>query len=356
LWDGTEDAPKGGAIIREAQKKVAEEDPKGKGRYISTSNLSKGLHYDANAHLVIGKRMAEAMAQLAKVDTPSDPKKVAAAGKAFQARAFADTKPDVNALKKGLVFYLPFDEGDKPSMKDTIVGAEGKIDGEAKHCEGFIGNGINIPVNSDRKKMNSIAFPDFKDPVVDGKIKSLSVSFWIRSTYGSVEAIAKYTREGKSSMKDGWRMIIDPDRTGMNAIIDGVPEWPVPIENPKKSKAKDGEEPRKGAPYVFAIQSDDADMYGDGVEWHHVVAVYNGEAKTMRAYADASLTLSKKHAGRNYWAKDIPGNGIVPSAEPLRIQGGQGTLAMDEFAIWDRALTEDEVVALFNNGNGVPLK
>ena len=349
LWDGKPGELKGGAIIREIQKRVAEADPKG--RWISTSNLSKGYHYDANAHFTIGKRMAEAMLPMAKTIVPTDANKTAAAGKAFTAREYPNTKPDVSSLKKGLIFYLPFDEDGKPTLKDSIGGLEGKTTGEAKYCEGLFGKGISIDRGPDRRKPYKLEYPGFKDPVEDGVIKSMSVSYWIRTSSGG-DAVTKYA-SGKAhgSMNDGWRMTINHrGNTGMSAMIEGVNEWPIPPKN--TAKPKKGKKPKKGVPYVSVSNAGNSTVHGDGVEWHHVVAVYDGKAKTMRAYVDAGLKQTGRQIKRGYWAENIPGKGIISSATPLTIHNSP----MDEIAIWDRPLTADEIKALFNNGHGVKLK
>ncbi len=355
LWDGKPDSPKGGAVIRAAQKTVAEEDPKGV--WISTSNLSKGYHYDANAYLIIGKRMADAMMSLAKEVVPTDPAKIAAAGKTFRERTYPDTTPDVSSLKKGLIFHLPFDKDGKASLSDRVSGKKGIIVGEATHCEGLFGKGIFIDRSSNRREPNSIDFPDFKESVKDGTITSLSISFWVQTPSGHVgDAIKKYVQDkGHNTMKDGWRMTISAyGHTGMNAMIDGVTEW-----NPNLKKPKEGEKPKKGKPYVHARKAGSSTAYGDGVEWHHVVAVYDGPAKTMRAYVDAGMDANP-NPKRYPWAKDIPGIGITPSDAPLQILSCSRSTgmrsALDEIAIWDRPLTDAEITALYNNGNGVRLK
>jgi hypothetical protein len=355
LWDGKPDAPKGGGTIRAAQKKVAEEDPKG--YWISTSNLSKGYHYDATAHFTIGKRMAVAMLPSAKEVVPTDPAKVAGANKTFRERTYPDTKPDVSSLKQGLIFYLPFEEDDKASLNDLISGKKGNIIGDATHCEGLFGKGVFIDRGGSRNNPNCIEFPDFKDPVKDGKIGSMSVSFWVQTPSGHVgDAITKYVQDKEhNSMKDGWRMIISAyGQTGMNAMVDGVTEW-----NPNPPKPKKGEEPKKGSPHVHARKAGNSTAFGDGVEWHHVVAVYDGAAKTMRAYVDAGMDPGS-NPKRYPWAKDIPGVGIQPSDAPLKILSCSRSAgmrsALDEIAIWDRPLSDEEIKTLYNNGNGVQIK
>ena len=355
LWDGTADKPKGGAIIRDAQKKVAQEDPKGV--WISTSNLSEGYHYDANAHLIIGKRMAEAMLPLAKEVVTTDPARISVAGKAFLERVHPDAKPDIRSLKKGLIFYLPFDENGSPSLKDRVAGLEGTISGKATYCKGLFGNGIFIERDPGRYNPNYIQFPDFKDPAKDGKIQSLSVSFWVQTPSGHVgDAVTKYLPDkGHMTMKDGWRLVIDAyGNTGMNAIIDGVSEWPLPDPEKRGKKKR-----RPGRSYVSAKKAGNATAFGDGYEWHHVVAVYDGKEKMMRAYVDAGMNPGT-NPRRYPWAKDIPGNGILASEAPLTlhtISRSPGMKsALDEVAIWNRGLTNDEIKSLYNNGNGVELK
>ena len=54
----------------------------------------------------------------------------------------------------------------------------------------------------------------------------------------------------------------------------------------------------------------------------------------------------------------------MPSSSPLRILWGERYCGkdnwntFDELAIWDRALTEEEIKAIYNNGNGadIPVK
>jgi hypothetical protein len=231
---------------------------------------------------------------------------------------------------------------------DRISGEKGVAVGEVVHCKGLFGNGIHIDRTLSRHNPDRIEFLDFKEPLENGKIDSLSVSFWVQAPSGHVPPpISKYTRgEGHMSMKDGWRMVISAsESTGMNAVIDGVTEW------------KPDPRAERSTPYVSARKAGRSTAPGDGFEWHHVVAVYNGAAGTMRANVDAGFDATNN---RRPWAETIPGRGIKPSANPLTILSASRTKgqrsACDEFAIWDRPLTEAEIRALYNNGNGIQLK
>lgn len=359
VWDGTAsphhkdykegelgEQPKGGPTIRAAQQKVAESDPHG--TWISTRDLNPGYHYDEVSYLTIGQRMAEALIPFAKKVVPIDPAKIAAAGKAFREREYPDANPDTSSLQKGLIFYLPFDTSGQPDLVDRISGEKGVAIGEVVHCKGLFGGGIHIGRTLPVHNPDRIEFSEFKEPLTNGRIDSLSVSFWVQAPSGHVPPpISKYASgEGHMSMKDGWRMMISAyESTGMNAMIDGVTEWKP---NPKSER---------GTPYVSARKAGRATAPGDGFEWHHVVAVYDGAAGTMRAYVDADFGEANNPKS---WAENIPGRGIKPSADPLTILSAsrsQGQRSgLDEFAIWDRPLTEAEIKALYNNGNGVQLK
>ena len=74
-------------------------------------------------------------------------------------------------------------------------------------------------------------------------------------------------------------------------------------------------------------------------KWHHVVEVYDGES--IRLYIDGSLDAQQKPSGK------LPLN-----KEPLWIGARPGGVAatgiIDEVRFYDRALSEDQIKALFN--------
>lgn len=336
LWDGTPDKPKGGAKVRDAQKKVAEEDPKG--RWISTSSLSQDYHYDNASYLTIGKRMAEAMLPLAKEVVPTDSAQVKAAGEVFWQLNFPDTQPDVSSLKKGLIFYLPFEDADATNITDRINGIKGKVFGEATLCDGMFGKGFRMPAG--RWGDGRVEFADFKDPVQDGLIKTMSVSFWLQAPSVTVgDVISKSTRDKSKEYHrlkgDGWKVSVSSlgDITSLSFNQD------------------DGAE---AAPSPVSIKRHGPQPWGDGIEWHHVVAVYDNPGKTLAVYVDAAGGVAY-----NDWNDKLSGRGIVPATgAPLSINGFKQAVdrtTLDEVAIWKRALTFEEIKALYNNSLGVSL-
>jgi len=102
-----------------------------------------------------------------------------------------------------------------------------------------------------------------------------------------------------------------------------------------------------------------AHLIGDGVEWHHVVMTYQGKDKTFRICVDADPL----DAGRS--AESLAGiqeaNHIIPAGKgvPLTLGGlidRRGHFQIfDELAIWQRAITAEEVAALYNNGFGAQI-
>ncbi len=85
--------------------------------------------------------------------------------------------------------------------------------------------------------------------------------------------------------------------------------------------------------------------------WHHVAAVFDAESGMLRAYFD----------GNDLGELDIATlGGNFPAAHRLRIGNAGGAAGLsgpggnvDELAVWQRALTGEEIEAMFENG--VPL-
>ncbi len=86
--------------------------------------------------------------------------------------------------------------------------------------------------------------------------------------------------------------------------------------------------------------------------WHHVVGVYDGDAGQATIYLDGQLIDTHTNGGLT---------NIVQSGQVAAI-GRQGTSAtshffgkINEVALWDRALTANEITALWNSGEGVSI-
>ena len=86
----------------------------------------------------------------------------------------------------------------------------------------------------------------------------------------------------------------------------------------------------------------------DFLEWHHFVFVKDGENKTI--YIDGELFLEGVNTGTLYddWGTTYLGVNDLGN-------GGHMAGIIDDFGVWDRALTEDEVGTIWNGGSGSPL-
>lgn len=96
-----------------------------------------------------------------------------------------------------------------------------------------------------------------------------------------------------------------------------------------------------------------------GGEWHHVALVLDADAGTLTAYLDG---LGSGAAGdSNGWAPGYTGVtfpvGVDFMTEDPLVIGNRPTLGaglygmMDDFAVWDRALSEQEILDIFNGAD-----
>ena len=99
----------------------------------------------------------------------------------------------------------------------------------------------------------------------------------------------------------------------------------------------------QGGPAVFSTAP-----VTDGV-WHHIVATWDG--KEVKLYIDGSLSLSKKYAEPYY--PDLTNSTSFLGRPSWGV--GRALLVVDELAIYNRALTEEEVKKHFLMGSGLPV-
>jgi len=78
--------------------------------------------------------------------------------------------------------------------------------------------------------------------------------------------------------------------------------------------------------------------------WHHVVYLYNSSSSTRKIYVDG--VLSNSDSETLSFTRDLTRIGSDNSGDNEYVG------LIDELAVWDRALTENEIDLLYNNGNG----
>ena len=339
--DGTTTQTTAGQIIRDIQQEVAESTPNCV--WVKTLGMTRLYHYDDPAYIEIGRRMADAMMPFAKKVSVADTAAIKRARKEFDDRVCPDLNPDVTSLTQGLIAYFPFDEAEGLTVTGSSCNKyKGKLiathDGEyvPLWVDGKSGTALKFMAN------NYVQVPEFADPVTaDGKIHRISISYWINKTghcgYGGHLAKRSADREL------GWW--IDESHNTNRPEIHFVTET--------------GHYSEVARPRTI----------GDGYEWHHIAIVFDGSDKRFDYYFDGRKMPRQNLAievdgKRKVIVKRPESWQILPAGKdvPLHIgeQGWFGDMkgpaeaqSLDEVAIWNRALTDAEITALYNNGRGV---
>jgi len=336
-----------GPVLRAAQEYVAKTVPNV--AMAVTKDLDSGYHYNTPSYVTLGARSGRAMLPLAtkrtatllppfsKAKVYSKEADVLAAGKRFNARIARGGEPDVDGLTEGLLGYWKFDEGQRREARSAQPGGSvGRIHARSQvWVRGKFGRGVKLVKNE------RIEFADFKEPLgPKGAVESFSVAFWLKTPCKEGPC-----RVGKGAGKPitfdnkNWFLSQQSNVAGWDVRefdVDGAVSFCAAFEG--------------GVPKGIWGQPG---LYGDGVEWHHVVAVYDRAEKTMTLYRDGEPNRRG--------ATPLPDGGIAPADAPLTV-GGQmlehvdtNYQVYDELAIWSRALTEAEAKALYNGGRGAEI-
>ena len=356
-WGGDEPDPKtgefrkGGYHIREAQRRVAEADPHAD--WALTKDLHQGYHYDAASHLVIGERAGAKMLPLL-AGRVRDDRTSPAVQTLIKTHVLADLKapspekPDIAALSEGLFAYFPFDEGEGDEVRGAAVQpVKGTWHSKGKKQQiwqkGRFGHALRF------QGATFLEFPGFKEPLNEkGLIDNLSVSFWYQSnTKRGLKRIGKGVGRRMPRDDTHWYYSHDANYAG----------WDVShfdVDGPVMFNATFGE---LGHRAVWGPGT-----YGDGQQWTHVVAAYEGATGGMRLYVDGVEDSRPKPNPKKPAPKDKlhdGGYGIEPARIPLVIGGrlavDRAFAAYDELCLWNRALSEAEIKTLYNNGHGIDL-
>ena len=83
--------------------------------------------------------------------------------------------------------------------------------------------------------------------------------------------------------------------------------------------------------------------------WHHVVITCDQAATTAKLYIDGAFNRQRT----DFLLQNYPTSPIVLGAKQILSQAMAGSL--DEVAIWGRVLTDLDIAALWNNGNGAAI-
>ena len=219
-----------------------------------------------------------------------------------------------------LIAYWPFDEGEGTVAKDTIGGFDGQIIGGTWFSPGKQGAFAYEATGDEEINCSFEPTPTTKD---------LSLSWWMIDNHDSYGTIMD-----KSITDSGY---------GYNILLRGAEE-----DSPLRFRIGGwqsyggwGEECRLPA-----------GAYEDG-EWVHITCVYDSESDTASIYVNGELPENGDFnpktgiAGPEGYCE-----GVNNLDAPLLLRGGNETFdgVLDDVAIWDHALTPEEVLIVFNSG------
>jgi hypothetical protein len=215
------------------------------------------------------------------------------------------------AADKSLVLYLPFDEGAGTTARDvstynnpgTIVGGAGWVAGAKGMALEFVsGSRVTIP-----------EIPQYDVTA------AVSLLAWVKAT-----------------TVPNWARVIDKSQwqtTGFDLVLTqnvGLPRLEFFVNN--TTSLVDG----------TTVVADN--------EWHFIVGTFGN--KTLRMYVDGQREGEAPSTGQvDINPNDWP---LMVGAESSSNGGQQYFGSIDEVAMYDRALSADEVTAIFQNGMPVP--
>jgi hypothetical protein len=328
-----------GPVVRAAQRKVAETTPGC--AWVETLDLNEGYHYDSASHVEIGLRAGKAMLPLTRhrrADHSRDPGVLAARARFREERRRSASGPpaagpDAASLRRGLVAYFPFDEGEGTATEGS---GPRRLRGSLKGAgwqQGLFGRAVRL------EGSQSVEVPDFREPLgPSGKIEALSVSFWMQTPCRDPHQRVGKGLGRKYEKIDGskWAISQRANVAGWdvcNHDIDGFFFFTATFKDGPREAHAGWRDPHSNT---------------DGYSWRHVAAVYDGKARRFDLYVDGKrMEAVPKNLGDSH---------IAPADTPLTIGGPMSTSghhAYDELAIWSRARTPEEVATLHNGGRGV---
>ncbi|MBN2375378.1 MAG: LamG domain-containing protein [Sedimentisphaerales bacterium] len=230
------------------------------------------------------------------------------------ASATTDSTP---VITDGLISYWPFDEGSGSTAPDVISSHDGSLSGDATWASGKLGGAVDVG-HSGGGAVTAGAHADFATSAVSVQVWA-NIDSWTPS-WGS---LLSYDQDNGAS-ESGWTMYVTGDS--------GVISWRLTAGNDS----------------IFTYISASGVPTG---QWVHLVATYDG-VSTTALYVNGSLADYSGTGGGginwNYLPTEVNIGRYHDDDELFFING----ITLDEVAIWDRAITTDEIAWLYNSGSG----
>jgi len=220
-----------------------------------------------------------------------------------------------------LIAYWPFDEGAGDVAVDVVGGAEAVL----TDIDWVAGQSGGSAAESTRGTDQILA-----DPGPTPTTEDLSIAWWMVDTYDSWHTMMN---KSETSSTAGYSILLRPtaEDSPLRFRIGGFQAyggWGAECRVP-------------------------GGAYNDG-EWTHVVCTYDSAVDTASIYINGVLP---ENGNNNPKVGGIAGatgycEGLNDPAQPLYIVGQRETYGgtVDEVAIWDHALTPEEVVDIFAKG------
>jgi len=221
-------------------------------------------------------------------------------------------------LLDGLVLYCSFDKDEGDKVTDASgKGHDGGAKGAAWVADGIAGGACGFDGRS--------SYVDVGDPTDLRIVKSISA--WVKSNSNGVRQtiVSKHASVNNGYSSAGYHFLKESDdKFGLCFVVNG---------NPNEA------------------YSESLSTYTDS-SWHHVVGVLNPETGRVDLYVDGQ-NVADYHTVS-------PGTAVGTDKRPFYIgratwgDGGSSSSwngSIDELRVYNRALSEDEVKALYNAQN-----
>ncbi len=220
-----------------------------------------------------------------------------------------------SALDESLILYLPLDRGTGKIVEDASIHKnDGEIFGNARRVDGKIGRGLEFVPGS------HIEIPNIPAYDVSGE---MSLMAWINTS--SVQNLARIIDKSEVDV-GGFALIIH----NSNFI------------------------PRFTSPTVGAVAFAEASTPVDDGEWYFVAATFGKDKdkagketgfRALKIYVDGVLEGDSISA-----SKIIPNDWPITLGSQTSTKEQQYTGMIDEVAIFNRELSEDEILDIYENG------
>ncbi|MEE2946918.1 MAG: lamin tail domain-containing protein [Verrucomicrobiota bacterium] len=219
-------------------------------------------------------------------------------------------------LVPGLIAYWPLDTA--ATIFDKVAGIRGEVIGTAADAEGVIGGAVNLGEASNWIRIDANRPAKWLAPA--SKANAMSVSLWQKLNVVRNSSTFWFRAEAAGSNARNFQAHIP---WGNNSIFFDT-----------AGCCGGTQRINKGAGGI------------DFLEWHHFVFIKNEDHKEI--WIDGELWHEGTNSGTlfddwTYLAIGSSGTGDYAAA------------IVDDFGVWARAITPEEIAAIYNNGNGSPL-